>query len=238
VATVLAVDKDPLHLELFSFLLKQEGHRVLATPEAETALDILQSQRIDLVILETALQRQDGLRICQQIRQLNPYTPVMIVSERHEEEQIVRGLMLAADDYIVKPFAPRQLLARVHALLRRADLNRRGRWLDENLSIGEISLNLQQMHVVVNGHRISLTRRELSLLHALMENASRVLSRDQLIQLAWGDHYVGTAKAVDVCVHGLRKKMQQYVTGGSYIYALRGFGYKFEMPRPQAAAIY
>jgi DNA-binding response OmpR family regulator len=228
-ATVLAVDKDPLHLELFSFLLKQEGHRVHATLEPETALDILQTQRIDLVILETALQRQDGMRVCQQIRQLNPYTALMIVSERHEEEQIVRGLMLAADDYVVKPFAPRQLLARVHALLRRSELNRRGRWLDENLSIGEISLNLQQMQAIVNGYRVSLTRRELSLLHALMENSGRVLSRDQLIQLAWGDNYVGTAKAVDVCVHGLRKKMQRHLTGGTYIQALRGFGYKFEL---------
>jgi DNA-binding response OmpR family regulator len=235
VASVLALDKDPLQLELLSFLLRQEGHRVHATADPETAFDILHSTVIDLVILETALQRQDGYRICQQIRQLNPYTPVMIVSERHEEEQIVRALLMAADDYMTKPFAPRQFLARVHALLRRASLGQTGRWHDENLSIGEIALNMHQMHALVNGKRVPLTPRELSLLHALMENTNRVLSRGQLMQLAWGDHFVGTPKTVDVCIQRIRKKMQPHLTGGVYVQASRGFGYKFEMPRPQQA---
>lgn len=235
-ATILAVDKDPLQLELLSFLLKQEGHKVHATPEPEQALDLLQSQMIDLVIFEIALQRHDGIRICQQMRQLNPYTPLMIVSERQEEDQIVRGLLMAADDYVLKPFSPRQLLARVHAHLRRANLSRSARWADENLSIGEISLNLQRAQALVNGHRIPLTQREFSLLYALMENAGRVLSRDQLTELAW-DHFAGTAKSVDVYIQRLRKKIAPYLDGRDYIHALRGFGYKFEMPRPHAAAL-
>ena len=234
VATILAVDKDPLQLELLSFLLKQEGHKVHATPEPDQALDLLQTQLIDMVILEIALQRHDGMRVCQQMRQLNPFTPLMILSERHDEELIVRGLLTAADDYIVKPFAPRQLLARVHAHLRRANLTRNGRWSDENLSIGEISLNLQQAQALVNGHRVPLTQREFSLLYALMENAGRVLSRGQLTELAW-DRFAGTAKSVDVYVQRLRKKMAPYINGGDYIQALRGFGYKFELPRPHAA---
>jgi len=233
-ATILAVDKDSFQLQLLTFLLQQDGHRVHATLEPEMALEILQSKLIDLVLLETALPRQDGLRICQQIRQLNPYTPLMIVSERNEEDHIVRGL-LAADDYVVKPFSPRQFLARVQALLRRASLARTGGWPDENLSIGEISLNLQQMHALVNGQRVPLTPRELSLLHALMGNANRVLSRDQLMRMAWGDNFMGTAKAVDVYVLRLRKKICPHLHGGFYVQALRGFGYKFELPRPQAA---
>ncbi len=233
-ATVLAVDKDTFQLDLLAYVLGTRGHRVHVTPDPEVALDMLQSTVVELVILDTALPRQDGLRFCQQIRQINPYTPVMIVSERQDEEQIVRALEMAADDYIVKPFSARQLVARVHALLRRADLSRGGRWLDENLSIGEISLNLQQMHAVVNGVRVRLRRRELSLLHALMENSPRVLSREQLMQLVWGDDSVVTTKAVDQCVHGLRSRLQPQLSGGSYIQALRGFGYKFEMPRPQA----
>ncbi len=236
-ATVLAVDKDPLQLELLSFLLKQEGHRVHATPEPETAMDILQSKRIDLIVLETALQRHDGHRVCQQIRQLNPFTPLMIVSERHDEEHIVRSLLTAADDYVTKPFSPRQFLARVHALLRRANLSWNSRWRDENISIGEITLNLQQMHAVVNGVRVPLTPRELSLLHVLMDNANRVLSRDQLMQLAWGEHFVGVPKAVDVCILRLRKKIHPHLMGGLYLQALRGFGYKFAMPPPQQAAL-
>jgi two-component system alkaline phosphatase synthesis response regulator PhoP len=234
-ATVLAVDKDQLQLVVVTGLLKEEGHRVHTTTEPDRAYEVLQSELIDLVILEIALNRHDGMRVCQRIRQLNPYTPLMIVSERHEEEQIVRGLRVAADDYVVKPFSPGQFLARVHALLRRAGFNRGSRWGDDNLSIGEISLNLSQIHAVVNGHRVPLQPRQFSLLHALMDNSGRVLSRDQLMGLAWGDHYVGTAKSVDVCVHGLRKAIQPHLTGGTYIQALRGFGYKFEMPKPQAA---
>jgi len=237
VATVLAVDKDPLQLELLSFLLKQEGHKVHATPEPEQALELLQSQLIDLVILEIQLQRHDGMRICQQMRQLNPYTPLMIVSERQDEELIIKGLLTAADDYVVKPFAPRQLLARVHAHLRRANLSRSSKWADENLSIGEISLNLQQAQALVNSHRVPLTQREFSLLYALMENAGRVLSRTQLTELAW-DRFAGTSKSVDVYVQRLRKKLAPYLSGREYIHALRGFGYKFELPRPQAAALH
>ena len=237
-ATILAVDKDTLQLEVLSHLLKQEGHKVHATAEPETALDLLQSQLIDLVVVEPALPRHDSVRICQQMRQLNPYTPLLVLSERREEDQIVRTLLAAADDYVVKPFSPRYLLARVTVLLRRSNLNRSGRWVDENLSIGEISLNLQQGQVVVNGRRLRLTRQELSLLSALMENAGRVLSRDQLMQLAWGDDYSRTRKSIDVYVRRLRKVIRPHLHGGDYIQAHRGFGYKFEIPRPQAAAVH
>ncbi len=234
-ATALALDKDALQLELLTFLLKQEGHRVHATVEPDTALDILQSKVIDLVIVEPVLPRRDGYRVCQQMRELNPYTPMMIVSERHDEDMIVRGLLSVADEYIKKPFSPREFLARVSALLRRASLARGSRWLNDTLTFGEVALNLQQMHALVNGQRIRLTPRELSLLHTLMENASRVLSRDQLMRLAWGEQFVGCSKTVDVCIQRLRKKIQPYLTQGFYIHAVRGFGYKFEMPRPQPA---
>jgi two-component system alkaline phosphatase synthesis response regulator PhoP len=235
-ATVLAVDKDALQLELIAFLLKQEGHRVHATCDPDQALDILQTKLIDLVIMETALQRHDGLKLCQQMRRLNPYTPLMIVSERQEEDQIVKGLETAADDYLTKPYSPRMLLAHVRVHLRRSGLSRGGRSLDDNLSIGEISLNLQRMCALVNGRQVDLTPRELTLLHALMDNAGRVLSRDQLTELAWGHHFAGTTRSIDVYIVRLKRKLQPYLTGGTYIQALRGFGYKFEIPRPQQVA--
>jgi two-component system alkaline phosphatase synthesis response regulator PhoP len=236
-ATILAVDKDPLQLDLLSHLLQGQGHKVHATPEPEQALDLLQSQLIDLVILETVLPRHDGMRVCQQMRQLNPYTPLMILSERQDEDQIIRGLTAAADAYVIKSVSPRQLLAQVTALLRRGSLTRTGRWGDDNLSIGEITLNLQQALVVVNGVRVRLTRNELSLLHTLMENAGRVLSRDQLMEMAWGDGYARGQKMVDVYILNLRRKISPHLKGGAYIQSLRGFGYKFELPRPQSAAI-
>jgi DNA-binding response OmpR family regulator len=236
-ATVLTLERDAFQQEVLTSLLKHEGHRVHPMADPEAALAILQSSLVDLVIIEPATQRPDGIRLCQQIRQLNPYRPLMIVSERGDEEQIFKTMMVAADDYMVKPVSPRLFVAHVHALLRRAEQVRGQRWQDQNVAIGEISLSLQHMHAVVNGQRVPLTPRELSLLHALMENANRVLSRDQLLRIAWGDHFVGTPKAVDVYVQRLRRKIQPHLTAGFYIQSLRGFGYKFEIPRPQPVAV-
>jgi DNA-binding response OmpR family regulator len=213
-----------------TFLLKQEGHEVHATPEPEIALDVMRSKFVDLVTLEVVLQRHDGFKVCQQIRTFNPHTPLMIVSQAGDEDHLVQGL-LVADDYVVKPFSPRVFLARVHALLRRGSLDRtNSRWLKENVETGEISLNLQQMHALVNGRRVQLTPRELCLLHALMLNPGRVLSRDQLMRLAWGDNFVGTSKTVDVYIQRIRFKMAPHLRSDC-IQALRGFGYKFEVPR-------
>jgi DNA-binding response OmpR family regulator len=235
-ATVLALDNDTLHLELLTFLLKQEGHRVHATSQPEIALEIVESSVIELVIVDPSLPRHDGHRLCQQIRKLDPYTPLMILSDKSDEEHVVRGLLGAADDYVIKPFSPHSFLARVHALIRRGALSRGARWPDESMAIGEINLNLQQMHAVVNGTVVRLTPRELTLLHALMDNSNRVLSRDQLMRLAWGDDFLGVQKTVDVCVQRLRKKMQPHLQGASYIQSLRGFGYKFSIDRAENAA--
>jgi two-component system, OmpR family, alkaline phosphatase synthesis response regulator PhoP len=228
VATVLALDKDPVELELLTFLLEKEGHSVRAATTPAAAFAYLEHEHVHLVIMDPVLPKHDGDRVCQQIRQLNPYTPLIIVSERGGQDHIVNSLITAADDYVTKPFSPREFLARVHALLRRAQLGG-NRWQDEDITIGEISLNLKEIQVLVNGHRIGLTRRELSLLHTLMVNSPRVLNREQLME-PWGDHFVGLSKVVDVYIQRLRRKIQPHLSDGSYIHSLRGFGYKFEMP--------
>jgi DNA-binding response OmpR family regulator len=237
VATILAVDKDPLNLNLLGYLLREQGHKVYATSEPDTALELLRSQMIDLVIIEILLKRHDGVAICRQIRQVSPLMPLMILSELRDEDHIVESLMVAADDYITKPFSPRSLLARVHAILRRASLSRGNDWANDDLAIGAIGLNLRQMHVVVNGHPVRLTPREFTLLHCLMQNAGRVLSRDQLMRLAWGENFAGTSKSIDVNIQRLRTKIAPFLTDGFCIQALRGFGYKFEVRQAQRAAV-
>jgi DNA-binding response OmpR family regulator len=157
----------------------------------------------------------------------------MIVSERREEDQIVQGLMEAADDYVTKPFSPRQFLARVRALLRRSghdDDRSRG----DNLAIDEIDLDLPRRRATVNGTALHLTPRELSLLHALVTNHNRVLSREQLIEQAWGGEIHAGSKEVDAYVLRLRKKMQRSLRPGFYIRSWRGFGYSFEIPKSEA----
>ena len=232
---VLVLDEDQLQLDLFRFLLKQEGYDVHATSQPEVAFDVLRSRAIELVVMDSALRRDDGERIGRQIRQLNSQIPLMIVSERDEEDQILRGLAYA-DDYIMKPISPRQFLARVHALIRRAGFSNRSDAQDENLSIGEIVLNPQRMQAVVNGTAVCLTPRGFSVLYALMHNPNRVLSRRQLMRLAWGEEFVGSSKAVDVCILRLRKKMQPHLTGSLDIVAERGLGYRFVTPRSAVTA--
>lgn len=237
-ATVLVIERDPLLLELMTFLLKQDGHRTFTALDGKVAVEILQAYAVDLVTIETAQPHHDGVRLCQQIRKLNPLVPIIIVSERSEEEQIVRGLTTAADDYITKPFSPHEFLARVRALLRRASLTRGAAATeDTSLAIGEVLLDQQHMAVVVNGIRVSLTPRELSLLRAFMEHPDRVLSRDQLLQLAWGDKFVATTKAIDVYVLRLRKKIRPHLKEDFYIRSLRGFGYVFAAASIRTPAI-
>lgn len=228
--SVLVIDKDPLQLELTALLLKRDNHQPLTTADPEEAIDLLGSESVDMVVLETSMHRHDGYRFGQQVRQLKPHMPILVVSERQDEEHVVRSLLAFADDYLVKPFSPRQLLARVHALLRRAALAHGPRSADGSLQIGEISLNLHLMQATVAGTRVALTPRELTLLAAFMSNPDRVLSRGQLIRLAWSDDFDGCLKTVDVCVQRLRKKMQGHLGGESYIEAVRGFGYKLARP--------
>jgi DNA-binding response OmpR family regulator len=234
-ATVLVLDNDPLQLELAGVLLRRDGHEALLAPEPETALDLLAEERVDVVVIETALPKHDGYRLGQQIRQLKPALPLLVVSERGDDEFVVRALLAFADDYVVKPYSPRQLLARIHSLLRRTGASSLNRMPDGSIVVGELALNLHQMQVTVGQARIGLTPRELSLLSALMMNPDRVLSRSQLTRLAWGDDFEGCLKTVDVCVQRLRKKIQPGLGGKDYIEAVRGFGYKLQRPAPAKA---
>lgn len=229
-ATILALDKDNLSLELLTFLLTQDGHEVHAATNADMAFEVLRSQAIDLFVLEIALPWPDGHRICQRIRQEYRVLPLMIVSERRNEDQIVAGLMDAADDYVTKPFSPHQFLARVHALLRRSGHDGIAGPAD-NITLDTIKLDLRQRRATVNGTRLHLTPRELSLLNALVANRNRVLSRSELITEAWGDQLPATSKAVDVCIQRLRKKMRSSLQPGFFIRSWRGFGYSFEIPK-------
>lgn len=236
VATVLALDKDPLQVDLLSVLLKSDRHVPLTASDPDRAFAILESEIVDMVIVETVLPRHDGFRVCQQIRQARPDIPIIILSERGGDEQIVRGLLAGADDYVTKPYSPRELLARIHAVMRRSDLVSRNRTIG-GLRVGELALNLHQMHLSVNGAHVELTPREFSVLHVLMTNANRVLSRDQLMRLAWGTSFDGLPKTVDVCIQRLRQKLLPRLVHGDYIHAVRGFGYRLEKPRTETVTV-
>lgn len=235
IAAVLVLDKDPLDLELASVLLKRDNHKAITTNDPMKAVTILEDEDVDLVIVETNMPRHDGYRLGQQMRQLKPHAPIIVVTDSRENDDVVRSLMGFADDYISKPYAARELLARVHAQLRRAGQTHVKRNADGAVVVGELSLNVHQMQVTVSATPVALTPRELSLLSAMMMNPNRVLARSQLVRLAWGDDFDGCLKTVDVCVQRLRKKIQPHLSGGDYIEAVRGFGYRLQKPGASAA---
>ncbi|HEY1421099.1 MAG TPA: response regulator transcription factor [Candidatus Dormibacteraeota bacterium] len=230
---ILALDKDPLQLEMTSMLLKRDGHEPITTSDPDAAFQMLGTQQIDLVLLDASFPRHDGHRVGQHIRQLKPTMPIVVVSERRDDDRVVRSLLEFADDFVAKPFVPRELLARIHAVLRRAGLAHSTRGVDGSIVVGEISLNRHLMQASIGGKVIGLTPRELSLLAVLMTNPDRVLSRSQIVRLAWGHEFSGCLKTVDVCVQRLRKKMTPHLVGPDYIQAVRGFGYKLESRKRQ-----
>lgn len=230
-ATILAIDKDPLHGQMLAFLLRREEHFVISFTDPDHGFELVRKREVDLILLETAHSRHDGYRVCKEFTQLCPLTPLMIVSERTEEDQIVRGLLAGADDYITKPYSPRVLLAHVQATLRRSKAPQRLVTNDEALTIGPITLGREHARVMVNGAPVDLTPRELRLLQVFVTNSRRVLSRGQLMTLAWGSSFVGTPKTVDVAVVRLRRKLEKYVPNGkAYIKSVRGFGYRLDAP--------
>ncbi|MBO0838351.1 MAG: response regulator transcription factor [Actinobacteria bacterium] len=232
-ANIVVLDEDVLQLELTGLILERDGHRPITTAEPRSALRALEDEAVDLLILETTYACQDGYRLGEQIRQARPLLGIIVTSGRDHEDEVIRSLLAFADDFVAKPFSPRELQARVHAVLRRSQMARGPRAAEADLVAGDIVLDRYRMRATVEGVVVPLTPREISLLAVLMTNPDHVLSRDQLIRLAWGHEFEGGPKAVDVYVQRLRKKVGLLLTGDSPIEAVRGLGYRLSTRRRQ-----
>ncbi len=222
--SVLAVEDDKDILELLTYTLEKEGFDVVGATTGERALEAARSNTPDIILLDLMLPGIDGLDVCRELRS-DPKTrriPVIIVSAKGEEADIVAGLELGADDYVTKPFSPRILSARVRAVLRRRERGVPNE--DEVLRVHDLVIHPGRHEVLVGDNRVDLTFTEFRILHTLARRPGWVYTRYQIVEAIHGEHYPVTDRAVDVQIAGLRKKLGE---AGSYIETVRGVGYRF-----------
>ncbi len=227
---VLVVDDEEDLLELIRYNLTKDGYRVDCVSSGEAALQTAKSKLPDLVILDVLLPRVDGLDVCRLLK-TDPATrhiPIVMLTAKSEEADVVAGLELGADDYITKPFSPRVLLARIKAVLRRKYVDAATPEDQNSTEIHEISIHPGRHEVLLSGKPVSLTLTEFRLLHFLAKKPGWAFSRAQIVDAVKGEDYPVTERSVDVQVASLRKKLGDY---GHYIETVRGIGYRFKESR-------
>jgi DNA-binding response OmpR family regulator len=220
--TILVIDDEKDLIELVRYNLENDGFDVIAATDGQSGLDVVKKHRPDLVVLDLMMPGLDGLQVCQQLR-ADPRSariPLIMLTAKATEADRIIGLELGADDYITKPFSPREVIARVKALLRR--MNAR----DENQQVircGDLTIDLSGHEVSFRGQRISLTATEFRILEFLAARPGRVFSRDEIIDAALGNDTAVFDRTIDVHITAIRRKLG---AGGDYIETVRGFGYK------------
>lgn len=225
--TILIVEDETDIVELLRYNLGRDGYTVLEAGTGEKALELIDEKSPDLVLLDLMLPRIDGLEVCRRVRSsdANKRLPIIMLTAKGEEVDIVTGLELGADDYVTKPFSPRVLLARVRAVLRRNEEDIPG---DEDvIQLHNLTIHPGRHEVTVEGELVSLTRTEFQVLHYLARRPGWVFTRYQIVDAVHGDDYVVTERSVDVQIVGLRKKLG---AAGKHIETVRGVGYRFGAP--------
>lgn len=222
---VLVVDDEKNIRELVRFNLESRGYKVIEAVDGKQALDIVEQELPLLIILDLMLPKIDGLEVCRTLK-ANPKTdkiPIIMLTALGDEIDKIVGLELGADDYVTKPFSPRELIARIRAVLRRAKNNENIEPLPGGLKIDE-----DKYEVLLNGKKLQLTLKEFELLRLLASNPFHVFTRDGLLDKIWGFDFLGDTRTVDVHICNLRRKLEEYDENGQYyIETVRGVGYRF-----------
>jgi phosphate regulon transcriptional regulator PhoB len=226
---ILIVEDEPDIRKLVHYNLVQERYKVLEAEDGERALKLVEREKPGLVILDLMLPGLSGLEVCRTLRE-RPETakmPILMLTAKAGEADRVLGLEMGADDYLAKPFSPRELIARVRAILRRANGAARVEQLP-SYNRGGLIIDFATYEVFARGKPVKLTLKEFELLKYLVQNPNRVLSRDQLLDHVWGDDTFVTPRTVDVHIRRLRKAVEKDDSKPQWILTLRGVGYKFD----------
>ena len=235
---VLVVEDEASFVEALSAGLRREGFAVDIARDGREALDRFEACRPDVVLLDVMLPRLSGLDVCREIRSISN-VPIIMVSARGEEIDMVVGLEVGADDYVPKPYRLRELVARIRAVLRRAQVQAISAEVvsadsARSVEVGDVLIDPQGHEVRVRGEIVRLPLKEFDLLRVLISNAGRVVTRDDLIEQVWGMDYVGDTKTLDAHIRRLRRKVETEPSDPQRIVTVRGVGYKYHEPATSA----
>ena len=233
--TILIVDDEEPIINLLEYNLEKEGYNIIEANDGEVGIRMAFEKKPDLILLDLMLPKVDGLTVCKRIRSSSLNMPIIMISAKSEEIDKILGLELGADDYITKPFSVRELVARVKANLRKAELNKSNKNLesaqvknddrDKIIRIGELYINLDKFEVKVNEKPIELTLREFEVLKYLANQPGQVVTREALLEKVWGYEYYGDIRTVDVTIRRIREKIEQDTSSPKLLITKRGVGY-------------
>ena len=225
--TILAVDDESSILDLLNFNLEKEGFNFISAEDGEEGINKVLNEKPDLLLLDVMIPKMDGLSVCKKIRQENINIPIIMLSARGEEIDKVLGLEIGADDYITKPFSPREVIARIKANLRKFDKNKSVEEEQKNqIAVGSLILDLDKFEAIVRGTTVTdLTRREFEVLKFLAQKPGQIVTRETLLEKVWGYEYYGDIRTVDVTVRRIREKIDKKTSNPEIIITKRGVGY-------------
>jgi two-component system OmpR family response regulator len=228
---ILVVEDDPTLMEVLKYNLTKEGYAVISAADGLQGVEAARREKPDLIILDVMLPKMDGFEVCRVVRK-EMIVPIIMLTARAEEIDKVVGLELGADDYMAKPFSTRELLARVHAMLRRSAMGGQqpaAAPAESNpIQVGEIEIDLGRHVASNNGTPLTLNHKEFDLLVFLVRNKEQVFNRETLLEKVWGYDYAGDTRTVDVHIRWLRQKLEADPEKPLHLMTVRGVGYKFE----------
>ena len=224
---VLIADDNQDITDILSSYVRKEGYEPLVAVDGNDAVEQFEKYNPSLILLDVMMPYKDGYQVCREIREKSD-VPIILITARGEDFERIMGLDIGADDYIVKPFSPSEVMARVRAILRR--INREGSVSDKNtLSISTLVINIEEYRLTINGKSVPLTKKEIETMWVLASNPNKVFTRDNLLDSLWGIDYFGDSRTVDSHIKRLRAKLDTVEHPEWRIKTIWGLGYKFEL---------